>query len=84
VRIACVLVPRFPVVVELLMQPELRGCPVVLGGAPEDRKLVVECSSEAERAGVRRDMPIREALTRCPMPCFLKPDPTSTPTFLIV
>src|SRR5947209_6426416 len=74
-RIACALLPRFALAVELLGRPELRGRPVVLGGAPEERRLVVECSPEAERFGVRRDMPLREALTLCRDAVFLEAHP---------
>ncbi|MBI2761127.1 MAG: hypothetical protein HYX51_06860 [Chloroflexi bacterium] len=69
------LVPRFPLAVELLSRTELRGLPVVLGGAPEERKIVVECSPEAERAGVRRGMQLREALSRCRDTFFLEARP---------
>jgi nucleotidyltransferase/DNA polymerase involved in DNA repair len=75
VRVACVLIPRFALAIELLMRLELRGRPVVLGGAPEERKVVVECSPEAERAGVRRDMSLREALVRCRDAVFLEARP---------
>jgi DNA polymerase-4/protein ImuB len=75
VRIACVLLPRFALAVELLGRPELRGRPVVLGGAPEERKLVVECSPAAARFGIRRDTPLREALTRCRDAVFLESRP---------
>ena len=74
-RIACVLIPRFGLALELLAQPALRGRPVILGGAPEERKVVVECSPQAERAGVRRGMPLREALVRCRDAVFLEAHP---------
>jgi hypothetical protein len=47
VRIACALIPKFALAVELLERPELCGRPVVLGGAPEETRAVVECSPEA-------------------------------------
>lgn len=75
-RIACVLLPRFPLAVELISRPELRGCPVVLGGAPEERAVVVECTVQAERFGVRRGMALREALARCRDAVFLEAHPT--------
>lgn len=74
-RIACVLLPRFPLAVELLARPELRGRPVVLGGAPEDRTVVVECTLQAERSGIRRGMALREALARCHDAAFLEAHP---------
>ncbi len=74
-RIACVLIPRFALALELLARPELLGRPVVLGGAPNERKLVLECSAQAERAGVQRGMPLRAALTRCRAAVFLEARP---------
>ena len=74
-RIACVLIPRFALALELLTQPALRGQPVIVGGAPEERTVVVECSPQAERAGVRRGMPLREALVRCRDAVFLEAHP---------
>jgi nucleotidyltransferase/DNA polymerase involved in DNA repair len=71
-RIACVVIPRFPLAVELMAQPELCGRPVVIGGAPEERKAVVVCSPEAEREGVRRGMPLRQARARCRDAIFIE------------
>jgi len=70
-RVAFLFVPHFPVAVEARERPELRGQPVVIGGAPEERKAVVDCSPRAFREGVRRGMPLREALSRCPEGIFL-------------
>jgi nucleotidyltransferase/DNA polymerase involved in DNA repair len=64
-RIACVVVPRFVLALEAAGHPEWRDRPVVVGGAPGERPVVVECSVQAERAGVRRGLPLREALARC-------------------
>src|SRR4051794_39065578 len=57
------------------MRPELRGRPLVIGGAPEERRLVVECSPEAEKEGVRRGMALREARARCREAIFLEAHP---------
>src|SRR5215467_1880518 len=75
-RVAYLFVPHFPVAVETRERPELRGRPVVVGGAPEDRKAVVDCSPDARRCGVRRGMPLREALSRCSEAVFLTARPT--------
>src|SRR6476619_1424129 len=74
-RLACTVIPRFPLAVELLARPELLGQTVVLGGAPEERKVVVECTPAAEMTGVRRGMPLREALSRCRDATFLEAHP---------
>lgn len=70
-RVAFLFVPHFPVAVEARERPELRGQPVVIGGAPEERKAVIDCSPPAFQQGVRRGMPLREALSRCPEGIFL-------------
>jgi nucleotidyltransferase/DNA polymerase involved in DNA repair len=75
-RIACVVIPRFSLAVELMARPELCGRPVVIGGAPEERKAVVVCSPEAGREGVRRGMPLRQALARCRDAIFIEARPS--------
>ena len=61
---------------ELLRRPELRGRPVVVGGAgePDSRGVVSAASYEARRFGVHSAMPLREALRRCPRCVFLPVD----------
>jgi len=51
-RAACVFIPHFPIAVELLARPACTGGSVVIGGAPEQRKAVLDCSPEAEAQGV--------------------------------
>jgi len=75
-RVACVLIPHFPIAVELLNRPELRRRPLVIGGALEQRKVVLDCSPEAEAQGVRPGMPLRQALALCPKATFLDANPT--------
>src|SRR2546425_11135562 len=74
-RVACVLVPDFAVAVERLDRPELAGRPVVVGGAPEERKAVLACSAEARARGVRVGIPLRDALARCPEAVLLEARP---------
>jgi nucleotidyltransferase/DNA polymerase involved in DNA repair len=74
-RAACVFIPHFPVAVELLARPDLRGRPLVIGGASEQRKAVLDCSPEAAALGVRPGRPLRQALALCPKASFLEPDP---------
>jgi DNA polymerase IV len=51
--------------VEQRDQPELRGRPVIVGGAG-GRGVVAAASYEVRRFGVHSAMPVREALRRCP------------------
>ena len=52
--------------VEQLDNPDLRGRPVVVGGAPEARGVVAAASYEARADGVHSAMPMRTALRLCP------------------
>jgi nucleotidyltransferase/DNA polymerase involved in DNA repair len=75
-RIACVLIPHFPVAVERQRDPLLRGRPFVIGEAADQRKAVFDCSPEAEAQGVRTGMPLRQALAVCRDAAFLAPHPS--------
>lgn len=74
-RVACIAVPHFMVEVERLHEPALLGRPVVVGGPPEERKAVLDCSSEAMARGIRPGMPLREALSRCAEAAFVEAHP---------
>jgi protein ImuB len=74
-RIACVVIPRFPLAVELLVRPRLRGQPVVVSSGQEAHNVVVECSAEAAREGVRRGMPLREVRAYCRDALFIDAHP---------
>ena len=75
-RIACILIPHFPVAVERRRDPSLRGRPLVIGETPDQRKAVLDCSPEAEAQGVRVGMPLRPALALCRDAVFLPPHPS--------
>ena len=56
--------------VEEALHPRLRGRPVVIGGSPTSRNLVMSCSYAARRFGVRPGMHLSEAARRCPGAIF--------------
>ncbi|HJP71926.1 MAG TPA: DNA polymerase IV [Candidatus Limnocylindria bacterium] len=62
--------------VEVLDDPSLRGRPVIVGGGPDMRGVVMAASYEAREYGVQSAMPLRTAGRRCPHGVFLpgRPD----------
>lgn len=67
-------VDAFLASVEQARHPHLRGRPVVVGGPPTSRNLVMSCSYEARAVGVRPGMRAREAARLCPGAVFLPGD----------
>ena len=65
--------------VEQARRPELRGRPVVVGGAAERRGVVSTCSYEARACGVRTAMPMVQAQRLCSQAAFL---PVDMPAYL--
>ncbi|GER66108.1 DNA polymerase IV 1 [Weizmannia acidilactici] len=53
--------------VEMAENPGLKGKPVAIAGNPKERKgIIVTCSYEARKYGVKTTMPVWEAKKRCP------------------
>ena len=70
-RIACVYIPHFYVQVERILHPESNGLPIVIGGLPEERAAVVDCSEEMAMRGVSPSMPLKDAYHLCPHALFM-------------
>lgn len=68
---------EFLAAVEVARRPDLRGRPVVVGGAgdPTQRGVVATASYEAREFGVHSGMPLRTAARLCPDAVFLPSDP---------
>ncbi|UCE65482.1 MAG: DNA polymerase IV [Candidatus Zixiibacteriota bacterium] len=57
--------------VEQMINPELRGRPVIVGGTPDSRGVVSTCSYEARNYGVHSAMPMKRAYELCPDAVFI-------------
>lgn len=67
-------VDAFLASVECAVHPELAGKPLVIGGLPTERNLVMSSSYEARAFGVRPGMLLAEAQRRCPQAIFRRGD----------
>lgn len=62
-KIACVLIPHFPLCAEIHRRPELINRPVILVTAHASRRVVLDFSPVL--TGLSVDMPLQAALSRC-------------------
>lgn len=67
-------VPGFPVAVERVVRPELRGRPVVVAPLGASRSIVTALSSEAWNAGIRKGMVLAKAMRYCRDAIVLPPN----------
>ncbi|MBN2200043.1 MAG: DNA polymerase IV [Candidatus Aminicenantes bacterium] len=70
--IAHVDIDAFFAAVETLLDPTLKGKPVIVGGLPHERGVASTCSYEARRFGVRSGMPLAKAHRLCPHGVFVR------------
>lgn len=64
---------QFYAAVEILDFPELKGLPLIVGGAPGNRGVVCTASYEARKFGVRSAMPSGQAARLCPQAIWRAP-----------
>jgi DNA polymerase-4 len=67
-------VTAFPVAVERVIHPELRGRPVVVAPLGAARSIVTALSSEAWNAGIRKGMALAKAMRYCRSAIVLPPN----------
>ena len=58
---------------EEILDPSLKGQPLIVGARPEQRSVVASASYDARAFGVRSAMPTAQALRLCPQAIVLPP-----------
>ena len=71
-RIMHIDLDAFFVSVEQILNPELQGKPVVVGGKPDRRGVVASASYEARKFGLHAGMPLITARRLCPQAIFIE------------
>jgi len=71
-RIMHIDLDAFFVSVEQVLNPELKGKPVVVGGRPDRRGVVASASYEARAFGLHAGMPLVTARRLCPQAIFIE------------
>jgi DNA polymerase-4 len=65
-------IDAFFAAVEVMLNPALKGKPVIIGGMPDERGVVSTASYEARKYGVHSGMALRTAAQKCPQGIFLR------------
>ncbi len=65
-------IDAFFAAVEVLLDPSLKGKPVIVGGLPHERGVASTASYEARKYGVHSGMPLRKAYQLCPQGVFVR------------
>lgn len=65
-------IDAFFAAVEVMLNPSLKGKPVIVGGRHDDRGVVCTASYEARRYGIHSGMALRTAGKKCPHGIFLR------------
>jgi len=65
-------IDAFFAAVEVLLDPSLKGKPVIVGGLPHERGVASTCSYEARKFGVHSGMPLRKCYQLCPEGVFIR------------
>lgn len=68
-------VTAFPIAVERVIEPRLRGRPVIVAPPGAERAIITAASEEARRAGIRKGMPVFRARKLCRNAIVLPPNP---------
>jgi DNA polymerase-4 len=65
-------IDAFFAAVEVLLNPSLKGKPLIVGGLPHERGVAATASYEARKYGVHAGIPLRKAYQLCPHGIFVR------------